>query len=90
MPYFVYILRTSSNTLYTGQTNNLELRLKQHQSKTSKAAKYTRMFNWVDLVYREAYTTRKEAMRRELQIKRFSRQKKEALIRGDLNQLKRL
>ena len=40
MTYFVYILRTSSNTLYIGQTNNLEKRLKEHKKKSSKSAKY--------------------------------------------------
>ena len=38
MSYYVYILRTSSNTLYIGQTNNLAKRLKEHQGKSSKSA----------------------------------------------------
>lgn len=80
MPYFVYILRTSSNTLYIGQTNNLEKRLKEHQEKKSKSAKYTRYFNTVDLVYKESFLTRTEAMRREIQLKHWPRAKKEALI----------
>ena len=82
MPYFVYILRTSSNTLYIGQTNNLEKRLKEHQNKTSKSAKYIRYFSSFELVYSEKYPTRKEAIQREWQLKNWSRAKKEALIRG--------
>jgi putative endonuclease len=83
MSYFVYILRTSSNTLYIGQTNNLEKRLKEHQSKTSKSAKYTRCFDCCTLVYQEEYLTRIEAMRREYQLKKWHKNKKEALIRGE-------
>ncbi|MBU2577967.1 GIY-YIG nuclease family protein [Patescibacteria group bacterium] len=85
MSYFVYILRTSSNTLYTGQTNNLEKRLKEHQDKSSKSARYVRYFNSVKLVYAEKYKTRKEAMQREAQLKRWSRSKKEVLVKGDSN-----
>ena len=82
MPYFVYILRTSSNTLYVGQTNNLEKRIREHQKKSSKSAKYIRYFPSFGLVYHEDHPTRKEAMRREIQLKKWPRNKKEALIRG--------
>ena len=83
MAYFVYLLRTSSNTLYIGQTNNLEKRIKEHRKKTSKSARYVRYFSSFNLVYSEKYSTRKEAMKREAQLKRWSRSKKEALIMGD-------
>lgn len=84
MSYFVYIIRTSSNTLYIGQTNNLEKRLKEHKDKSSKSARYIRYFPSFGLVYSEMYPTRKEAMQRELQLKRWKKAKKEALIEGDL------
>ena len=87
--FTVYILRTSSNTLYVGQTNNLEKRLREHQTKGSKSAKYTRYFSKLELVYSEDFTTRHDAMRREFQIKHWSRKKKEALIRGDMTSLKK-
>lgn len=90
MPYFVYILRTSSNTLYIGQTNDLSKRLKEHKEKTGKSAKYIRYFSFFDLVFKEMYSTRKKAMQRECQLKRWSRLKKEALIVGDKSQLKKL
>lgn len=80
--YYIYILRTSSNTLYIGQTNNLESRLKEHQSKSTKSAKYVRYFNSVKLVYSKKYPTRKEAMQRELQLKKWTKAGKEALIKG--------
>lgn len=90
MPYFVYILRTSSNTLYIGQTNNLEKRLREHKNKSSKSAKYIRYFPSFSLSYSEEYPTRKEAMRREIQLKNWSRAKKEALVQRDKIALKRL
>ena len=86
MPFYVYILRTSSNTLYIGQTNNLEKRLKEHQGKSGKSAKYVRYFDFVKLVYSESYQTRKEAMRREIQLKKWTRSEKEELIKSDYYQ----
>jgi len=90
MPYFVYILRTSSDTLYIGQTNNLEKRIKEHQNKTSKSAKYIRYYSSFKLVYSEEYSTRRKAMQREYQLKKWPRSKKEAMIEGELKLLKRL
>lgn len=87
MPYFVYILRTSGNTLYIGQTNNLEKRLKEHKSKSAKSAKYVRYFDSVDLVYKEGYTSRSEAMKREAELKSWPKVKKEAIIAGNSENL---
>ena len=86
--FYVYILRTSSNTLYIGQTNNLEKRIKEHKNKSGKSAKYIRYFDSFELVYFENYKTRTEAMQREYQLKKLSKNKKEALIRGDKTKLK--
>ena len=87
--YFVYILRTSSNTLYIGQTNNLGRRLKEHQNKSVRSSKYIRYFESVKLIYSEEYPTRKEAMQREIQLKKWTKVKKEALIQNDKEMLKR-
>ncbi len=84
MLFYIYILRTSSNTLYIGQTNNLEKRIKEHKHKTAKSAKYVRSFSSFKLVYFEKYNSRKEAMQREYQLKQLTKAKKEALIAGDL------
>lgn len=84
MQYFVYILRTSSNTLYVGQTNNLEKRIEEHKNKSSKSAKYTRYYSSVTLIYSEKHSTRTEAMQREAQLKKWTRAKKEALVSGNL------
>ncbi len=88
--YAVYILRTSSNTLYIGQTNNLDKRIKEHQNKSSKSAKYIKYFDSFRLVYSEQYPTRIEAMRREYQLKHWTKSMKEALITGNLELLEKL
>ena len=79
--YFVYILRTSKNTLYTGQTNNLEKRLLEHKSHSKKSAKYMRAFESFELMYTEKYKTRSLALKREAEIKRLTKTKKEILIK---------
>lgn len=78
MIFFVYILRTSLNTLYIGQTNNLEKRLKEH--KEGKGAKYMRFVSSFELVYSEEFKTRSEAMKREYELKTWDKKKKEELI----------
>lgn len=78
--YTVYILRTSKNTLYTGITNNLERRLKVHASKGKSSSKYVRSFDSFSLVYTEKQNSKSEALKRELEIKKLTKSKKEALI----------
>lgn len=87
--FFVYVLRTSSDTLYIGQTNNLNQRIKEHQNKNTKSAKYIKYFDSFKLVYSEEYPTRIEAMRREFQLKKWTRAKKEALIARNIRLLKK-
>jgi len=90
MFFYVYFLLSSSNELYIGQTNNLQNREKQHLSKCSKAAKFIKDGKDFRLVYFETYSNRVDAMRREKQLKGWTRIKKEALIIGDLGLLKNL
>lgn len=75
---YTYILRCSDNTFYTGWTNHLEERVKAHNA--GRGAKYTRSRTPVELIYYEAFATKQEAMRREAEIKKYSRRKKEGLI----------
>ena len=82
--YFVYILRTSKNTLYIGQTNNLEKRLKEHKGKSGRSAKYVKYYDSVELIYSEKYPTRSDAMKREAELKKWSKTKKEALVTGEV------
>ena len=88
MPAYVYILRLRSGTLYPGATKNIEERYKAHIA--GKACRTTKLDPPVDLVYTEEFLTVAEARRREAQIKRWSRSKKEALVSGDLAKLKEL
>lgn len=76
--HYVYILKCNDGSLYTGYTNNLEQRLAKHES--GKGAKYTRGRGPFELAYWESFETKTAAMRKEFQIKRLSRTKKEALI----------
>jgi putative endonuclease len=78
--YSVYILRTSSDTLYIGQTKDLEKRLQTHKKKTGASAKYLRYFTSFSLVYTESQETRSDALKREAALKRLTRAQKEALI----------
>ena len=75
---FVYILRCSDGTLYSGWTNDLEARLKTHNS--GKGAKYTRSRLPVELVYSEELESPSAAMRRECELKKLSRKEKLDLI----------
>lgn len=74
----MYILRCADDTLYCGWTNDLEHRLKTHNS--GKGAKYTRSRLPVELVYSESAASPSAALRREREIKKLSRGEKLKLI----------
>lgn len=80
--YYVYILETESSagktSYYTGYTNDLLRRVKEHKNGTG--AKYCRGKKRISLKYFETYTSRKEAMNRELEIKTFTHQQKHELV----------
>ncbi len=78
MAAYVYILRCGDGSLYTGWTDDLERRLKAHQS--GQGARYTRSHLPVDLVYREEVADRSAALKREWEIKQLSREEKLKLI----------
>jgi len=88
MPAWLYILRLKSGALYIGATTDLDQRYKDHRS--GKGSRTTQLDPSVDLLYSEEFETFVEARRREAQIKRWSRSKKEALVSGDLAKLKEL
>ncbi len=75
---WVYILRCSDGSYYTGMTIDLEARLDLHQA--GRASKYTRSRLPVEMVFTEACNSRAEAMSRERQIKRMKRPEKARLI----------
>lgn len=78
--YFVYILKCSDNTLYTGITTDIEKRLKMHNGELPGGAKYTRSRSPVELIYSEEVWNRSQATKRELHIKKLSRKQKFKLI----------
>lgn len=77
---YTYILECKDGTYYTGWTNNLEKRLKDHND--GKGAKYTKARLPVVLVYHEMFKTKEEAMRREYAIKHMTRKEKEELMKN--------
>lgn len=79
MAHFVYILECADGTLYTGYTKDLEKRLAKHNG-TKSGARYTRGRRPVALRYSEKFRTVGKALRREAEIKGFSREGKLALI----------
>lgn len=78
--YYVYMVRCSDNTLYTGITNNLQKRIHTHNM--GKGAKYTRPLSRrpCSLVYSEFIGPKGKALSREYAIKQLTKQKKEELI----------
>lgn len=78
--WYVYLLRCADNSLYTGITTCLERRLKEHNECNIKGAKYTRCRRPVTLAYSEIQDDRQQASRREYQLKRLSKNKKEYLV----------
>ncbi len=84
----MYILKCSDGSYYTGSTNNMELRLQQHQS--GEGANHTKKRLPVELVYCEEFQRIDEAFYREKQVQGWSRNKKEALINGNTNALNKL
>ncbi|WP_412519190.1 GIY-YIG nuclease family protein [Staphylococcus simulans] len=76
--HYIYIVRCKDGTLYTGYTNNVEARIEKHNA--GKGAKYTKTRRPVVLVYQEGYETKSEAMKREYEIKTFTRTQKLQLI----------
>jgi putative endonuclease len=82
---WMYMLQCSDGTYYVGSTVNLEQRVWQHQQ--GEGAKYTARRLPVELVYAEKYPRIDEAFRREKQVQGWSRAKKEALIRGDYDEI---
>lgn len=76
--YFTYLARCSDGSLYAGSTNNILAREKRHNDGTG--SRYTRTRRPIQIIYTEPFATRKEALQRELQLKGWTKIKKENLI----------
>ena len=88
MKGYMYILRCSDGTYYTGSTKYLDIRMKQHNE--GRGANYTMKRLPVELIYYEEYDRIDHAFYREKQVQNWSRKKKEALMDGRINDVKHL
>ena len=79
MLYYVYILSNRSHTIYTGVTNDLESRIRQHKAKVNPAS-FASKYNITRLVYFEEFTNVNDAIEWEKRIKLWARAKKVALV----------
>ncbi|MDO9369506.1 MAG: GIY-YIG nuclease family protein [Sphingopyxis sp.] len=85
MAFWTYILLCADGLYYTGHTDDLERRLGQHQSGSIDGFTSSRLP--VRLMWSQDFPSRYEALDAEMRIKKWSRAKKEALIRGDWNEV---
>ncbi|MHA2504023.1 MAG: GIY-YIG nuclease family protein [Candidatus Kariarchaeaceae archaeon] len=76
--FYVYLLECKDGSFYTGQTNDLQRRMQQHRS--GRGAKYVRSRLPFEVRHIETYGSRGDAMRREMEIKKFPRIKKQQLF----------
>ena len=79
--WFVYMLRCSDDTFYTGMTKDVLRRVDEHSNSNSLGSKYTRARRPICLVYCESLDTRSDATKREREIKRLTRKGKKDLIK---------
>jgi len=77
--WFTYIIKCKDSSLYTGVTNDLDKRFQAH--KQGKGAKYTSSHKVLKIVFSEKFSTRSEAMKREIEIKKLTHKEKVDLIK---------
>ncbi len=77
--WYVYIVRCSDQSLYTGITTDIARRLREHNGEAASGARYTLAKRPVAVVYLEPAPTRSEALKRESAIKKLSHRQKEKL-----------
>ena len=78
--YFIYLIECSDKSIYTGITTDIERRLKEHSS--GKGGSYTRSKKVKKVLYTEEYPDRGSALKRESEIKSWTREKKLNLIKN--------
>ena len=86
--WFVYILICADESFYIGYTSDLQKRISEHN--IGRGAQHTYVRRPVKLVYQEIYDNKEDALKRESQLKKWSRDKKKALIDQDPAKLKNL
>ena len=86
--WYVYILKCEDASFYTGISNNLARRFKEHVS--GKGGRHTKLCRPTEIIFSEKHGTLDSAEQREQQIKRWSRAKKLALSKGSKEALRKL
>ncbi|MBM2659723.1 GIY-YIG nuclease family protein [Staphylococcus pseudoxylosus] len=76
--HYIYIVKCKDSSLYTGYAKDVTQRIAKHNN--GQGAKYTKIRRPVQLVYQEMFDTKSEALKREYEIKRYTRQQKLELI----------
>jgi putative endonuclease len=79
--YFIYILLCRDGTFYTGSTNDVDKRFKDHLE--GKGARYTKGHKPEKIVYQEGFPTKSEALKREAELKKWPKAKKETLVKSN-------
>lgn len=85
--HYVYLLRCADDSLYCGETPDLATRERHHNE--GRGGSYTAKRRPVQMIYAEQFRAKSAALKRERQIKGWTREKKEALVAQDLGRLKR-
>ena len=80
--HYVYLIECRYRSIYTGYTNNLDRRILEHKTASPKSAKYVRAKGFKKLLHHEVFNTKSDAMKREVEIKQFTRSKKINLFKG--------
>ena len=78
MPYYFYLARCADDTLYSGYTVNIKEREQRHNE--GRGARYTKARRPVKIVYSEEYQTKSEAMKREYEVKQWTKNQKMDLL----------
>jgi predicted GIY-YIG superfamily endonuclease len=81
--FYIYILKCSDETYYTGHTDNIEKRLAEHEYNAYECYTSTRLP--IELVYLESFASRSEALEAERKIKKWGKRKKDALVLNGWN-----
>lgn len=78
--WFVYIVRCNDGSLYTGIATDVARRVDEHNQNNRLSAKYTKARRPVSLVHQETFDSRSAATKREIQVKKMRKAKKEGLL----------
>lgn len=87
MPHYVYIIECVNNTYYTGYTTDINRRYQEHKNGSNKC-KYTRSFPPKKLAAVFAFENKSDALKKEIEIKKLSRNEKKILMESGLQAMK--